>query len=374
MSTIVATVICPSTGKKFQAELKVIDKAENTDSPFVQKFFWKGSEHGEERKDIMLNHNIKLQVQLSDYVQGDSIELTIKQSNGRRIKGHSTEFKISGTCDENGLVIIDNFKVECDFKEDNQNFGNIEFYHKDRKVKEFKENFGWTWVKIGVLLHIFVNVEWDAGCIADGCTEKDYKDAINNQFKRTLELSSGGLVTGRIFFDGYCTLDLPQATVKLSTNKKPPKPDDPTKAVVVGGTMWNSSSIGSDETEKDDTLLDVAVTAIHELFHTLRLDHPFNRVVSEDSRLKHVGGLYFESTSQTDKKIQYNIMNYNFIYIDGVLLKDLWKYKRPEYLTKGQIQFIFNQIDSQQKGDGAKKIYYNYIEYWNEYPCIEEIK
>jgi hypothetical protein len=42
-------------------------------------------------------------------------------------------------------------------------------------------------------------------------------------------------------------------------------------------------------------------------------------------------------------------MNYNFICINGELLKDLWRFKRPEYITKGQLQFVFDEIDRQNQ-------------------------
>lgn len=46
-------------------------------------------------------------------------------------------------------------------------------------------------------------------------------------------------------------------------------------------------------------------------------------------------------------------MLYNFCIINGHRLDKLWKTKRPEYLTKEQLQLIFREIDLQATGAGT---------------------
>lgn len=58
-------------------------------------------------------------------------------------------------------------------------------------------------------------------------------------------------------------------------------------------------------------------------------------------------------------------MMYNDVIINGKELEQLWKYKRPEYQTRGQLKFIIEEIDRQKNGDGSKKAYHNYSNYWS---------
>lgn len=331
---------------------KIVDKAAKEEQElFVCDIKWRGRKKGRERKDMMLNHKITLEVEVRNYYEGETFELTVKQSNGRRIKGNSTEFTVTGTVNDSNIVMIENFNVECDFAEDNQDFGNIEFYHKGRKVAEFKENFGWTYIKEGHLLKIFCNIELNVNYVAMGCTEGDYKDAVNNQFRRTLELSSDGLVTGKLFFDGICVNDPPQVVPKLSIIAA----IDVAKGEASTGTntIANISNVESMREDNSFLLLDLGEGAVHELLHTLRLEHPFSKTQAEDTKLINLGWERLKTTPTTDPNIYYNILNYNFKIIDGKLLGDLWKFKRPEYITKGQLQFIFDEIDRQQNGEGT---------------------
>lgn len=58
-------------------------------------------------------------------------------------------------------------------------------------------------------------------------------------------------------------------------------------------------------------------------------------------------------------------MIYVFLRVNGKLLSNLREYKRPEYLTKGQLKFIIEEIDRQKNGDGSKKANHNYSNYWS---------
>ncbi|WP_165027263.1 type VI secretion system tube protein TssD [Dysgonomonas sp. ZJ279] len=330
-----------------QKDAQPQEKAE----PVIKSIYWKGTKEGTERKDIMLNHSLLLEVEFREYMQGDSIELTVKQNKGRRIKAQAKEFSVSGTIDENGLMLIPNFKVECDFKDDNLNFGNIEFYYKDNKVGELKENFGWTYVKDKGILKIVANIELKTSFLPVGCLESDLKNAVSELFKSVLQKSSGGVVTGQLFFNGIKTVEMPQVVPALTFQKQNACNGCPTS---LGQTIFNTSSVNVAEVDDSFLLTETSETGIHELLHTLRLDHPFEITQAQDTKLIYIGGNNLKTTASTDPNIFYNVMNYDSNIIDGQNLGVLWKIKRPEYLTKGQIQHIFREIDLQQKGGGTK--------------------
>ncbi|MDR2950845.1 MAG: hypothetical protein LBV71_16785 [Prevotella sp.] len=348
---------------------------------FVTDIKWRGRKKdyisSVYRKDMMLNHNLTLEVEVKNHLPGDSFELQVKQSNGRRIKGQGSEFTVTGHVnDEGNIILIENFKVECDFAEDNQNFGNIEFYHKGRKVAEFKENFGWTWIKEGGKLKIFVNTEVTVAKLATGCTLDDYKPAINEQFKRTLELSSNGLVTGKIFFSGTFMRELPQLVPQLHFDEK--RKYQGTNLFFMGNHDKGRVEVLTEAVDNDYNLMDIGETAIHELFHSLRLDHPFERTVGKDTKL--VMDLSktdaYLTTPETNPLIYWNIMNYDDITINGKLLKNLHKTRRPELITNGQLRVLFSEIEKQRNGSGvidgtditAKDgvVWSNFEYYWEE--------
>lgn len=315
---------------------------------FVTDIKWRGRKKdyisSVYRKDMMLNHNLTLEVEVKNHLQGDSFELQVKQSNGRRIKGQGTEFTVTGQVnDEGNIVLIENFKVECDFAEDNQNFGNIEFYHKGRKVAEFKENFGWTYIVEGGVTKVFVNIELDISQMPSDISELEIKDAIQGCFRRTLENSSDGKVTGKLFFSGTYTIDAPQYVPFLKI----------VKGRSGNGNIYNGMVTAEIEILDGNPLGEVAIVTIHELLHSVRIDHPFEKTQAEDTRLFNDGFRRYTTALSTDPQIYYNIMLYNICIINGYLLDDLWKRKDPEYLTRGQLELMLKEIDIQKDGAGT---------------------
>lgn len=97
------------------------EQAQQQTELFVSEIKWRGKKGNYTssvyRHDMILNQSIDLKIITKDF--------TVKQSNARRIKGQSTEFSVNGSVDADGLATISNFKVECDFKEDNQAFRDI---------------------------------------------------------------------------------------------------------------------------------------------------------------------------------------------------------------------------------------------------------
>ena len=74
-----------------------------------------------------------------------------------------------------------------------------------------------------------------------------------------------------------------------------------------------------------------------------------------------------KNAASTDPNICYNIMLYNYCIINGKRIGDLWKYKRPEYLTLQQLELVLQQIDLQKDGDGTfNGSVEDYNEYWED--------
>jgi hypothetical protein len=89
-----------------------------------------------------------------------------------------------------------------------------------------------------------------------------------------------------------------------------------------------------------------------------------------DTKLIEISHNSYVTGKKTDPNIYYNIMNYNYIKINGKVLRDLWKNKNAELLTLEQIQQMVKEIDFQKKGAGVfsvddEKAYYNY---WEKFP------
>ncbi|MCS3311727.1 hypothetical protein NXX38_07015 [Bacteroides sp. BFG-637] len=124
------------------------------------------------------------------------------------------------------------------------------------------------------------------------------------------------------------------------------------------------------------SLSNIASDATHEVLHTLRLGHPFELMQTADTELVRVAPNSFVSTSTTDKNIVNNIMNYPQITIDGMKGCDL------NMLTKGQLNYILNEINLQKRGYGFAPKYNSvltpeqnanlykqyYEDYWLNFP------
>lgn len=214
----------------------------------------------------------------------------------------------------------------------------------------------------------------------------DYKKAINNQLNNTLSSSSGGKVRGSITFNGGTETDrlIPQFT--LYAKKFEGTPDQP----MIAGSN-NKGSFDVNIYNKDGSVKtpsEVAEDVIHELLHTVRVAHPFERTQGPELTLKRVGKDAYSSTSITDKNIQYNIMNYPMISIDGQKLGTLWKSKRPTLVTESQLKLMINEINLQRQGYGImpkydknasqdqndQKFLKYYNDYWMDEPGTDVIK
>lgn len=164
-----------------------------------------------------------------------------------------------------------------------------------------------------------------------------------------------------MLFRGKATYEQPQVVPILMLGRKGAE----SEIMIGGGTTHADITIFlHGKGEKPYTIETVALSTIHELFHTLRLDHPFEITNCIDAELIRDGRNNYKTLPTTDPNIVFNIMNYGLISINGQNLKDLWlkSNKKAELLTMGQISFIIQQIKKQMCGAGTYEMY----DFWDE--------
>ncbi|WP_146865113.1 RHS repeat-associated core domain-containing protein, partial [Chitinophaga cymbidii] len=194
-----------------------------------------------------------------------------------------------------------------------------------------------------------------------------YQSAISSQLNSTMQLSSDGTMSGSVTYNGGDSKALGVVVPSLSLYGD---------ASIVGGqTTFSASSVNI--FDKKGNLRSpemVANDAVHELLHTVRFEHPFEKTQGADTKLVSEGGNNYSTTPATDSKIPFNIMNYPMINIDGKKSGDLWKStgQSPSYLTKDQIKMLLNEIKLQNNGAGVPGSS-GYLNYWINTPG-EEVK
>ena len=213
----------------------------------------------------------------------------------------------------------------------------------------------------------------------EGITIEDYKTAIKVQFDETITKSFGSGYSGVLEFNP--DYDGNQVTPSLLIlTSKPPANRDPDAPYIAGGTTYEISAVQLYNKHGNiNSPESLALSAIHELFHTIRLDHPFEITQGDDATLVGVGVNQFETVNGTHKNIFQHIMNYGLITIDGIKLSDLWGNQDGELLTPGQLDFLIQEIDLQRSGYGKLNYdsnlsdeendsrYYEYIlDYWDQ--------
>jgi len=121
-------------------------------------------------------------------------------------------------------------------------------------------------------------------------------------------------------------------------------------SIIAGSTTYMSSQVNVND--KNGALKDYAIVATdvsHELLHTLRLAHPFERTQTADTKLLRVGPNSYISTPSTASNIGNNVMNYPMITIDGKTSTS------QNALTKGQLNLMLKEIELQKQGYGIYK-------------------
>lgn len=219
------------------------------------------------------------------------------------------------------------------------------------------------------ITHIKVNVDLSTDLNLSKEELSKYKNAISFEFNEALK-SSNEKLRGQVTFNGG-----------KQVNRLIPKISIASKGESIVGAISGYGSIVVGILNEDNspkTLEQFGLHTVHELFHTIRLEHPFEYTQGTDTQLKKQGGFDYFSTIYTDKSIYFNIMNYSYINIDLFNLKSLWQGRKPNLITKDQISFILDNINLQMEGYGMfkndktktyneNKMLYTerYLNYWN---------
>ena len=195
---------------------------------------------------------------------------------------------------------------------------------------------------------------------------ENYKNAISSEFNRMISDASDGRMSGVIKF--YTNnKDIVQSLVLTSEES----------SLIAGSTTYMGSQVNVND--KNGALKDYAIVAAdvsHELLHTLRVAHPFERTQTADTKLLRVGPNSYISTPSTASNIGNNVMIYPMITIDGKTSTS------QNSLTKGQLNLMLKEIELQKQGYGIYKynnkltnsqneeLYSKYFtNYWDQEQC-----
>ncbi len=230
---------------------------------------------------------------------------------------------------------------------------------------------GWDYTKdaqgnVHVTAKVNFGFDLDEKLLPEGTTVDDYKKAISAQFNDTLKLSSSGKFSGQITFNDQEEKSDTQVIPSLNISAN--KPDPKAEIVIAGMTSYQFASVNI--YKKDGSIVspkELALDAVHELLHTLRFDHPFERTQGADTKLIHDGGDNYLSTPTTDPNILYNIMNYSLIDIDGKNAGD----KPLNLMTQDQLKMLLSEIDLQKQGYGLQSYDKNLSQKENEARYME---
>jgi RHS repeat-associated protein len=185
--------------------------------------------------------------------------------------------------------------------------------------------------------------------LQSGYTKQDYMNAVSEQLDRTMKNSFGNNYSGCVTFNGGNSNTIGQLVPRLIFLGT-----DAANTGISGMTSNSEASVAMINGGELRSPRDVALDAVHELLHTLRLDHPFELVQTEDTKLIKIGSNEYAAPSTTNDNITHNIMNYGMIRVNGYRLSDYWcvSGRSPDLITSGQLQFINNEILLQKSGCG----------------------
>jgi RHS repeat-associated protein len=199
-----------------------------------------------------------------------------------------------------------------------------------------KDGNEWTYIT-GANGHTTVNVALNFSISGNYTVAQitAYKNAIAAQFNNTLYQSSGGTMSGTItFYDNN-----PDIVQSLSLGQM--------NGNIGGMTIYFGSSVNLFNPAGElRSVSAIGEDATHEMLHTLRLEHPFETTQTADTKLLRTAPNTFVSTPTTDANIVNNVMSYPMITIDGQ------KGTNQTFLTKGQLNFMLNEINLQNQGYG----------------------
>ncbi|MDE6019642.1 MAG: hypothetical protein K2H01_01415 [Ruminococcus sp.] len=159
--------------------------------------------------------------------------------------------------------------------------------------------------------------------------------SISIQFNKMIKEASSGSMNGVVVFSNDDPSIEHSLTLIMANS-------------IIGGLGGNFTSIVNCMNNQGDLrdYDELGVDAVHEFFHTLRLDHPFEVTQTDDTRIIKQSAKSFLSTSSTYRNMVNNVMSYPFITIDGVMPG------LQNSLSPGQLDFIINEIGLQKMGFG----------------------
>lgn len=101
-AAIAGTPFCEECEKKNQQEKKIraID------------VYWMDDESDKRHYDVFPDYEVTLYVETIDYTEGESISLDIFSDDGMLFKGKKDKITISGNTNAEGIVCVQNFKIE----------------------------------------------------------------------------------------------------------------------------------------------------------------------------------------------------------------------------------------------------------------------
>ena len=177
-----------------------------------------------------------------------------------------------------------------------------------------------------------------------------YKETINNKFNEIIQDASGGSVSGEITFEKSNVVNQLVPSLTVTKQGKVIKVIGGKDLYAAGQTTGNHASIPIlDRHGVVRSPEEYALTVIHEILHTARIEHPFSVTQSKDTELVKVGPNDFITTKNTDKGISQNIMMYNSKTIDGYSLEN----ETLDKITPGQLNVLENEINRQKSGEGT---------------------
>jgi RHS repeat-associated protein len=228
------------------------------------------------------------------------------------------------------------------------------------------EGLEWEEVKTenGSVVAIKVTVNLTASSMSVESLE-DYKIAIQEQFNKTIFKSSNGQLLGIVNFDNSVS--------EKETGRLVPTINLSSQAAscwgpyeVPGRTTYNMINLSLYRSDGSIVpIAEIGSTIVHELLHTLKLDHPFDESICsdiDDTDLLNQGYEQYATFDDTHPNVYNNIMMYDFKSVDGRLpITD-----ERDLLTPGQMEFISAEINNQMSGAGvttsSRQDYYNNCE------------
>ena len=199
----------------------------------------------------------------------------------------------------------------------------------------------WGITSNGKSIAINVNVNFSNAGISKSLINA-YRSAISQTLNDVMTSSTGGLISGSVQFNGGESSNQVVPFLSLYGEAS----NNAGMAIYENVSINVQNSDGSLKTPEQ-----VGIDGVHELFHTLRLGHPFSKdnPIPDAKLLKAPNGDHF-MTPNTSWDILENVMNYEFTKINGVSADQ--SNVKLKKLTRGQIRYIINAIYQQQKGYG----------------------